>query len=292
MVILPRLQIKMMMRKKISSTYTSVKSLYIGKGAFSRVFLQRIKCGTCCNKQRIHNTQNTQKGSIFFYILLGVALFGALAFAISRGMRGQTSTTLSKRNTDLAVSEILSEAQEIETAISHLRQKGVSESDICFKNSLFSTTNNSAYALVSGCSNDENKLYHYSGGNLTYRNIQSEWLDSSHSSDQSYGEWVFTNVNGVQDIGTNVMSNADSMELIAFIPHLRKEICQEINNQLGIGTIIPDNGNAFNPSPVNNGFATASGQINASELAGKYSGCFKNSNTWDTYIFYHVLIER
>lgn len=238
------------------------------------------------------NLQRYQNGSIFFYILLGVALFGALAFAISRGMRGQTSTTLNQRNINIAVSEILSEAQETETAISRLRQKGVSENDICFESNLFSEVNNSAYSLVSGCSQNTNKLYHRGGGNLAYRNASQSWLDKDHSNDQGYGEWMFTNINGVEGIGTDAMSTPDSMELIAFIPHIKKEICIEINSQLSIGSIIPDNGTAFTPEPVDSGFTSASGQINAAELQGKNSGCFKSNNTWDTYIFYQVLIGR
>jgi len=234
----------------------------------------------------------SQNGNVFFYILLGVALFGALAFSVSRGMRGQTSIALNQRNIDLAVSEILSEAHEIESAINRLLQNSVSESEICFENDLFSTAHNSAYSLISTCSDDTYKLYHRSGGNLVYRNIPEEWLASSHSGDRGYGEWVFTNVNGVQGIGQSTMSEASSMELIAFIPHLKKEVCKTINSQLGVGSIIPDNSNTFTPQPLDSGFVTTSGEINAVDLDSKYSGCFQNSNTWDSYIFYHVLIER
>jgi hypothetical protein len=255
----------------------------------------KIKTDKYADVKCFHASKNTllcDQGSTFFYIMLGVALFGALAFTISRGMRGQTSTALNQRNVELAVTDILSQTQETETAVSRLRQKGVSENDICFENNLFSTANNDAYALVPGCSEDTNKLYHPSGGNLAYHNVLKDWLVSSHSGDQGYGEWVYTNVNNVEDIGTSTAGDPDSMELIAFLPHLKKEICQEINKRLTIGSTIPDNDNAFDPKPVDNGFSSASGEINASELVGKYAGCFKNSNTWDTYIFYQVLIER
>ncbi len=238
------------------------------------------------------NKKNSQTGSVFFYILLGVALFGSLAFVISRGIRGQTSTALSERNTDLIVSEILSQAHEIEAAISRLRGKSISENDLCFENDLFSTNHNNAYSLVSSCADNASRLYHRDGGNLVYRSIPVEWLDSEHSGARGYGEWVYTNVNGVEGLGNSTMSDPDSMELIAFIPHLKKKICQEINNKLTIGAIIPDNGNVFDPAAVNSGFTGASGQINAADLQGKYSGCFKSSNTWNSYIFYHVLIER
>ncbi len=281
--------------KRKTNTYTNVKRFHTGEGAF--LCAHRTAASRPSPKDNTYTIQDThpqqnQSGSVFFYILLGVVLFGALAFAISRGMRGQTSTALSQRSIDLAVSEILSEAQEIETATSRLRQKGISESDICFESNLFSADNNNAYSLTSGCSEDTNKLYHRNGGALAYRSALEDWLDKDHLGDQGYGEWVFTNVNGVQGIGTDTMSDADSMELIAFIPHLKKDVCLEINNRLTLGSSIPNNDNAFNPKPVDSGFTSTAGQINAAELLGKYSGCFQGSNTWDTYIFYHVLIER
>ncbi len=240
-------------------------------------------------EQRIDTKQS---GNVFFYILLGVALFAALSFAVSRGMRGQTSTALSERQIDLAVSEILTEAQGIETAINRLRRHNISENEICFEHNLISSANNNAYASLSSCSEDTYKLYHPNGGDLSFRKLPEDWLDASHSSEQCYGEWMFSNVNGVDGIGESTMSDASSMELIAFIPHLKKKICTAINKKLGIGSSIPDNSSMFSPDPVDDGFVSTAGEISVSDLYGEYSGCFENGNTWNSYIFYRVLIER
>lgn len=233
-----------------------------------------------------------ENGNLFFYILLAVALFAALTYTVSRGMRGNNVTTMSKRKSGLIATDIITYAQKIERSVSNLRRENISESDICFTHNQNSAVNNAAYSSISTCADDTYRLYHPNGGGLTLKQASTDWLESSHSGDQSYGEWVFTNVNGVQDIGNSIMSETSSMELIAFIPHLKEDLCQAINKHLSIGSTIPNNANAFDPSPVNNGFTTTSGEINAAELQGKYSGCFKSTNTWDTYIFYQVLIER
>lgn len=237
-----------------------------------------------------HN--KNEQGNILFYILLGVALFAALVFTVSRGMRGQTSSALSARQIDIAASEILSEAQSIERAINHLRRKNISENDLCFTHNLNSTINNTAYSSIATCSENTYRLYHPQGGNLTYKKIPEDWLDSAHAEEHGYGEWTFTNVNGVEGIGQSIMNDAKSMELIAFLPYINKELCKSINDKLSIGTLIPDNGNDFAPVAVSNGFQNTTGQISASKLKEKYAGCFQSTNPSNSYIFYQVLIER
>ena len=215
-----------------------------------------------------------------------------LAFTISRGMRSQTSITLGERKLDLAVSDMMSHANEIENAVSLLRRRDISEGNICFVNNVFPDESNAEYANIPGCSQDTNKLYHPSGGALSYRSVLEFWLDKSHYGDAGYGEWMFTNVNGVEGVGKSISGDPASMELIVFVPHIKEETCKAINDKLGMGQIIPENGSAFIPELVKDSFPYASGQINAPELEGKYSGCFHNTSSWDSNVFYQVLIER
>lgn len=234
----------------------------------------------------------SQSGNMFFYILLGIALFSALAFTVSRGMRGQSSTALSKRQVDLVVSEILSNAQDIENAVSRMRRNSISEGELCFSHDEFSIQNNNAYTSIETCLDNAYRLYHPEGGGLSFRKIPEDWLDFKYESDQGYGEWMFTNVNGVSGIGESDMNEPSSMELVAFIPHLKKDLCEAINMVLGLDEVLPNNFTAFIPDPVDDGFTSASGKINAVALDGQYTGCFKNNSVWENYIFYRVLIEH
>lgn len=236
--------------------------------------------------------RHNEKGNVFFFILLGVVLFAALSYMIAKGMRSQTSNMLTERQLELAVSEILGYAQNIEESVNKLRRKNISEGEICFSYSRISALNNAAYNNVPACADDSYKLYHPDGGGLPFRSISDNWLESSHSGDQGYGEWMFTNRSAVIDVGAGPLNAVSSLELLAHANHLKPELCEAINAKLGI-TGIPDNSNNFAPAaPVNTGFTAASGQINVVALSGKRAGCFRNSTAWDSYIFYKVLIER
>ncbi len=235
-------------------------------------------------KSKYSSNYNGEKGSVFFYILLGIVLFGTLAFTVSRGMRGNQADTMSDKQAEIVASEILNYAQKLEHSVNKMLRKNVSESDICFSNAQISATNLAAYDLNSGCSNNKNKLYHPQGGGLSFTPVQDSWLESSHSGDQGYGEWMFSSSNSVLNLG-------GSVELIAHINHLKKSVCEKLNEKLSISGI-PDNVAAFAPTSPSQGSFNAVGQVNNIAFSGKYAGCFKNSATWSSYIFYYVLIER
>jgi len=238
------------------------------------------------------NVLRNEKGNVFFFILLGVILFAALSYMTAKGLSSQTSNMLTERQIELAVSEILGYAQNIEESINKLRRQNVSEGDICFSYTQFSALNNAAYNLVSTCGNNSYELFHPNGGGLAYRSVPDDWLDRSHISDQGYGEWMFTNKTAVAGLGSKPLTAVATLELIAHLNHLKESVCSAINKKLGIAGI-PDNSNAFSPiAPVNSGFTSAGGQINVAALSGERTGCFRNTATWNSYIFYKVLIER
>jgi hypothetical protein len=231
---------------------------------------------------------NREEGSIFFYILLGVVLFGAVSFVVARGMRSQTTDSLTKRQLEIASSEIVGDAQAIARAVDKIRSNGVSESDLCFAHETMSEVNKAAYKNIAGCNETKNKLYDAEGGGLPFISIPREWLDAAHEKDQGYGEWMFTNENSVIGLGSGDLSQPNSAELIAHVNHLKKDLCEQVNRDLGIAGI-PENDGAFAATaPVSQSF-TATGQIKASELSGKKVGCFENRKS---YIFYTVLLER
>ena len=240
---------------------------------------------------KTRNSTLDQSGSIFFYILLGVVLFGALAFTMSRGMRSQSTEALTKRQIEIAASELLGDAQTLERGVDRLRQNSISESDLCFAHDSISNINKTAYETISACGSDENKLYRPEGGGVSFFPVPADWLESVHTTHQGYGEWIFSNENAVAGLGSGALNTASSVELIAHVNHLKEAVCAAINKELGI-TGIPDNVGAFDPTAPVSGSFSSGGQINVAALSGKKAGCFQNSAQWNSYIFYTVLIER
>lgn len=238
-----------------------------------------------------NNSRPDESGNVFLFILLGVVLFAALAFVISRGFRTDTTTAMSKRQIELAVSEILAYSQQTSRAVDKMRNRGSSENDICFWHSEQSTATKAIYIAQPGCSGDEQHIYGRDGGNLAFRTVPADFLDAAHDSEMGYGEWMFSTNNSVNGLGEGALNLPASSELITFIPHLKEELCAALNAKLGI-TDIPDNGNQFSPNPAPGNAYLAGGQIPEPEFEGKYAGCFHNTTTFNNFIFYQVLIER
>jgi hypothetical protein len=76
-----------------------------------------------------------QKGNALFLILIAVALFAALSYALTQSGRG--SGTTAKEQAVLKAAEVSSFFGEIQAAISRLLLGGCSESQITFENSVY-----------------------------------------------------------------------------------------------------------------------------------------------------------
>lgn len=234
---------------------------------------------------------SSESGNVFLFILLGVVLFAALAFTVSRGFRSQTTSTLSDRQAELIASDLLNYAQALERGVNRVRRKGISETDLCFAHPSISAGNNTNYSSVSECANLEHNIFDREGGGVSYKPVLTEWLDPAHSARTDFGEWMFTMSAAVLGLGDGALNLTTSSEILAHVNYLDEKICESINDKLGIAGI-PDNGTTFPIAASYSGTAFASGNINPAGLDGRYSGCFENSSVWSGYVFYHVLVER
>ena len=232
-----------------------------------------------------------QSGSIFFYILLGVVLFGALAFTMTRGMRSQSTDALSQRELELAASEMIERAQIIGRAVSKLRSNQISETDFCFSHERNAEKTEEIYTRVSGCAQAQNKIYNEQGGALTYANLPKKWLQPDRAENPGFGEWIFSASNSVIGFGTGDMSQPGSADLIAYVNFLKEPLCAAMNKALGISGI-PDNKESFKPDTPYIGRFEVDGKIEAIDLSGKNAGCFRNNSGGESYVFYTVLLER
>lgn len=246
------------------------------------------------NKTLIQN----QRGNVFLIILLGIALFAALAFTISRGMRSDTTSRLSAREVELAASDILNYAKRVESAVERLRRKGVSENDISFANN--STTSDYTHTVPQP---DNHKVFSASGGNLKYLD-PTPWLDPDmqgySSSATSWGEWMFSGTNTLNEVGTDCGTGA-CKELIIALHFVKKDICLRINEQLGIdnpGDSPPPERLSTPPGSLTTASYTGSFtntlQGVDAGVAGMTTGCLtvEIGGSGDYYLFFHALIVR
>jgi len=174
-----------------------------------------------------------ESGNVMIIVLMGIVLFAALAFVIARGMRSETTTAMSSRQSELAAVDILDYAQRLERAVAKLRQKNVSESDLDFSNN-----------IVAGYDHgepDENKIFNGAGGGVTYASPQEGVNDGT--------PWLFTGGTCVVNVGTGAAGcdsdGVNNEELLAVLPNVRQNICDEINKRLNIAAT-PSGGSISN----------------------------------------------
>ncbi|MCC7304950.1 MAG: hypothetical protein IT558_01685 [Alphaproteobacteria bacterium] len=217
---------------------------------------------------------NTESGNVFLIILLGIALFAALAFTVSRSMRSESAATMSKRQAELAASDIMTYAQRLERAVSKLRSRNVSENDLDFTN-----------AVVAGYPHgvvqpDEHKIFQKSGGGVNWQSPPSNVNDGS--------DWLFTGATCVPGVGsgsTGCESDGTSNEeLLAVLPNLKLIACEEINRRLGISAM-PAGGTVSN-TKFTGSFSDSAAPVGAD---GKNAACIESGGN---YYFYYVLLAR
>jgi len=226
----------------------------------------------------LHNSKpGSESGNVFLFILLGIVLFAALAFTISRSMRSETTTMLSGREAVLAAAEILDYAGKLQRGINRMRRKSISENDISFSNPQVA-----GYAH-SPVQPDSNKIFSKSGGHVLWQSPVSGVNNGS--------DWVFTGATCINGIGTgpagcDTDSDISNEELLAVLPNLDQSVCEEINDRLNISSIPADTGGDYSSTKFTGTFADGT----KITLATTYdSACYSNSGD---YHFYTVLITR
>lgn len=231
---------------------------------------------------------SSQRGSAFFYILLGVILFGTISFTVSRGFRGQSANALTDKTANLIVSDILSYGQKIRQAVDQVRRKGCSENDISFASSEWGHSNYDHSPSTSvKC-----KIFDPSGGNITFRDLSDDYprFISNTNSLAIAGHTVFFG------LGTTCAAN-ECVELYMFLRMINAEkLCLTFNKALGNVPDLPVTGGIF-ISPVFTGSFVLTNAVGGPEFTNKPAGCYQHTSDTHTdgtpfHDFFFILMER
>ncbi len=227
-----------------------------------------------------------EKGGVIVWILVMVALFAALSYAVSQGSRGGASN-LTEKQAQLAATEILGYASQVKNAVRQLQINGCDDTEISFDQAFVS-----GYSNPNSPSDNSCDIFSVNGGSIRYEAPNANWLDNTKSSDEEYGAWLFTNDVEVLNIG-----NQPDAELLITLPYLEKQICLQANNLLDVD-------NPADEAPADDGFDFTSIKFigayannhaiaddgGATELLNKAAACYLDDNNF--YTFYQVLIAR
>lgn len=245
---------------------------------------------------------SNERGAILIYIFIAVALFAALGFAASRGMRGNGGEDINREVMRLHASAILDYARGIESAVKKLKIEGVQESQISFENAFVTDYENAA------CADTSCRIFSPASGGMTYIAPDPDWLDTTQATRDHYGTWLFTGhtcISGLGSGGNDCDSDATgtSEELIVFLPYIKRPLCVELNNRLGFGSKDAD--------PAEQGGSAWDGTVTTAKFTGTFAdsaelgsgnadfarirtACFEGSasNPSGGFHFYYVLQAR
>lgn len=235
------------------------------------------------------NFRRGERGNVLFLILIAVALFAALSYAVTSSSRSGGGDA--NEESSLVNSASLTQYPAgVRTAIVRmLVSKGVAADELAFNKPPYDDLDASNEGLARA-------VFHPSGGGAVYSAASADVM-----ADGQPGTWWFNGDFRLEQIGVDANN-----DIIAFLPNVKRSICEKINTELGIAapltatgsllatigvdmidddddyTTAPDNYGATGGTLITDG-ATPNG------LAGIPYGCFLNQSQ---YVYYHVLVER
>ena len=227
---------------------------------------------------------NRQSGNILFLILIAVALFAALSYAVTRMSQGGTNNT-DEEISSLNSSELGQYAATVSTAVGRLLVRTIPVENIAFNPPAdFPTMTNLDHAM-----------FHPQGGGATFQLSTVNMMQNGIPANWHYNLEV-----EIDGIGGSVDNSADGNELIAFLPGIQERVCRSVNAELnipGIPVATADLSTAYT-TDMEEGYTPPTGEsllgfaaTNGTDaLTGKSSGCFRNSN--GAYVYYYALRER
>lgn len=239
------------------------------------------------------NRNPSQNGNVLFLILIAVALFAALSYAVTSSNRGG-KTSMTSENGDLGASRILNFTTAVQGAVLRLSTiKGVTVPELKYNNDVTTTFDGSTYPMGAMGTPADPSLYvfHPLGGNIPAQKFEdvvtpcvgcgTAQVKSGH-----FGiYWILAPGVGTDDTGDVVMQILD----------LRDDACLAINRKQGIDFIpnLTYGGGGWiqsytTPQPSlipTTGVTTA----DFDAVNGKLSYCFKKNNTPVRNIYLSVL---
>lgn len=231
-----------------------------------------------------------QNGNVLFLILIAVALFAALSYAVTQSSRSG-GEGISRDKAKLVAGQIIQYGASVEQAISRMKLiNRCNDTDI----SLYIPGNaDFANYLHSPPSETRCRVFHPDGGGLQPLVPDENWLDPTYAADTYYGHGYYAAVK----LGhtTNGLAGTTALDLLFLLPYLTQTLCEEISRRLDAPIFQEDNGIAPNPYFAGDYSQASASDINNSGYDGKrYSGCIKAHDPFvvGSYMYFHAVNIR
>ncbi len=245
-----------------------------------------------------------ERGNVLFLILIAVALFAALSYAVTQSTRSGAGDTAGE--TALINSSTLTQyPAAIRTSLVRMIvSRGTTADELAFNPPSDFGAGLAIDDTDAIPTDEESAVFHPAGGGSTYQQAASDVRSAGSS-----GTWHYNGNFEITRIGT---SGAGGNEVMAFLPGLSLSVCRRLNQEYGIvaGTFtvadVPDVVIATDTDLLDDHLIGETLPTNdrddidnaTNDLRGQPFGCFYDA-TSDVdgqangdYIYYHVLLER
>ncbi len=225
-----------------------------------------------------------ERGNVLFLILIAVALFAALSYAVTQSTRSGGGDASSEKS--LVSSAALTQyPASLKTAIIRMSvSNGIDVSTL-----LFDTP--STFSALDTEAEQKAAVFYPTGGGATYTKAPKDVVTTG-------GDWVFNGNNSVFNIGTTsgTAPTTNTADIMAILPDTTKAVCDKVHDQLGISkTYETANFNLVSMTTTgsNQGILFTTGVqagTSGSAISGQPQGCVLLSA--NRYAYFHVLVER
>jgi hypothetical protein len=233
--------------------------------------------------------QSAQSGNVLLIVLIGIALFAALMFFISRAKSSDMGTA---ENAAMYAQQITSYAEKLHGAVqSVMLQNNCLATQVSFENPTAGGYANGANALC--------KVFDVNGGGMVYQAPPAQAIDTSSGSPLA-GNYYFEGNACVTGAGTGPATangaacSAANSEIIFVMPFVTQAVCAQIDQITMNTTTIPTvSADAFDGATKFTG--TFAGTYTITTGSTTYpAGCFQSSGSAPGagYHFYEVLVAR
>lgn len=240
------------------------------------------------------------RGNILFLILIGVALFGVLAYAVTQGSRGGGKGDISDEQADILAGQVIQMADDIATAVTRLQiVRGCEDEEIDFANDVAVLLSDGSIIFPDGHNpnaptNGRCSVFKPEGSGVTPKLLPSGAAIKNQSTGYNVAGTFGPMTAHVDGLGTDT-----KQDLVLYMNYLEENVCIKINNKLGItnpGGVPPVDARSGSTN-IFNGVYVGTGRYgdDSSEIYGKKAFCFMDASAMPDdhdYVFITVLIAR
>lgn len=251
----------------------------------------------------MHSLITDIRGNALFVILIAVALFAALSYAVTQSGRG--SGTINREQASLVAAQIVSYGNAVRNTIQKLRLiNNCADTQIAFSNPITDAIvvntgwSTAPYIDTPTPSDKSCYVFNNNGGGMTFNPAPAGAQNTAQLGNANYHDhafyWFNAN-NGFDKIATDaaIGGASSAVELTMGLSAITDAVCDEINKNLKITGSVSghmDVNNDWSFRGVYNNWG-AVGRADATGLSAQPAGCIKNIGDGLNY-YYQVLIER